>query len=173
MNMKDHILTALQEEFEEWEDLLTRMSEEQLTTPQLPSTWSAKDIVAHVYSWQRVSIARMEAAVANREPQFPKTPPEFDLDTENNVEGINAWFYETYRNDSWSTIHQNWSDGFHRLMELGWSMSERDLLDSSKYIWLKEQPLVLVLVSSYGHHQEHLDKLHAWLHEHGNTKVAG
>ena len=36
MNMKDHILTALSEQFNEWEELLTGMSEEQLTIPQLP-----------------------------------------------------------------------------------------------------------------------------------------
>jgi hypothetical protein len=90
MSMKDHILTALREQFDEWEELLTRMSEEQLTTPQLPSKLSTKDIVAHAYSWQQMSLARMEAAVHNREPQFPKAPPGFDLDTENDVDGINA-----------------------------------------------------------------------------------
>src|SRR6266540_7529772 len=98
----------------------------------------------------------MEAAVHNREPKFPEAPPEFDLDTENNVDGINAWFYETYRDRSWSTIHQNWREGFLRLLELAEPIPERDLLDSGKYAWLKGYPLAFVLVASYDHHQEHL-----------------
>ena len=167
MNMKDHILTALSEQFNEWEELLTGMSEEQLTIPQLPSKLSTKDIVAHVYSWQKISLVRMEAAVLNREPKFPEAPSEFDLDTENDVDGINAWFYETYRDHPWPTIHQNWRVGFLRLLELGEGITEKELLDSSRYSWLKGHPLAFVLVASYDHHQEHLDGLRAWVQQHG------
>ena len=39
MNMKEHVLTALREQFEAWEELLASMSEEQITTPLLPSKW--------------------------------------------------------------------------------------------------------------------------------------
>src|SRR5215210_3224284 len=49
MNMKDHILTALREQFNEWEKLLATISEEQRTTRQHPSKLSTKDIVAHAY----------------------------------------------------------------------------------------------------------------------------
>ena len=35
MNMKEHILTALREQFNSWEQLLARMSEEQITAPHL------------------------------------------------------------------------------------------------------------------------------------------
>jgi len=172
MNMKEHILAALREEFNQWEELLANLSEEQYTTPQLPSKLSTKDIVAHVRAWQQISIVRMEAAVLHREPQFPESPPEFDLDTENNVDGINAWFYETYHDHPWSTIHQQWREGFLRLLELGEGIAERDLLDSGKYAWLKGHPLVFVLVASYDHHQEHLDGLRAWFQQYGNTKTA-
>lgn len=172
MKMKDHILAALREEFNQWEDLLANLSEEQRTTPQLPSKLSTKDIVAHVRAWQQVSLARMEAAGLNREPQFPEAPPEFDLDTENNVEGINAWFYETYREQPWSSIYRAWREGFLRLLELGGAIAERDLLDSGRYAWLKGYPLAFVLVASYDHHQEHLDGLRAWAQQHGDMKIA-
>ena len=172
MNMKDHIVAALREEFDQWEELLANLSEEQLTTPHLNSKLSTKDVVAHVWAWQQISIVRMEAAVHDREPEFPESPPEFDLDTENNVDGINAWFYKTNRDHPWSTIHQNWREGFLHFLELGEVMAERDLLDSGRYSWLKGYPLAFVLVASYDHHQEHLDGLRAWLQQHGNMKIA-
>ena len=33
MNMKGHILAALREQFESWEELLISLGEEQITTP--------------------------------------------------------------------------------------------------------------------------------------------
>jgi hypothetical protein len=51
MNMKQHILAALREEFNRWEDLLASMSEEQITAPHLPSHWSIKDVIAHLRAW--------------------------------------------------------------------------------------------------------------------------
>ena len=80
-----------------------------------------------------------------------------EIDTEDNVDGINGWFYETYRDQPWSSIHRDWRDGFLRFLELGAAITERDLLDSSRYPWLHDYPLALVLVASYEHHQEHLD----------------
>ena len=56
MNMKDHILTALREQFNRWEKLLASMSDEQITAPHLPSNWSIKDVIAHLRAWQQRSI---------------------------------------------------------------------------------------------------------------------
>jgi len=71
MNGKQQILTTLREDFSRWEELLASMSEEQITAPQLPSNLSIKDVIAHLRAWQQRSIARLEAAVLNRNPSFP------------------------------------------------------------------------------------------------------
>jgi hypothetical protein len=42
MNMKDHILSALSEEFDSWEELLASLSEEQVTTPHFDFDWSCQ-----------------------------------------------------------------------------------------------------------------------------------
>jgi len=166
MNMKDHILAALREQFQQWEHLLAAMSEEQITTPQSPSAWSTKDVIAHTWAWLQVSLARMEAAVEDREPVFPSAPAQFDLATENDVDGINAWFYATYRDQPWPAICQAWKEGFLRFLELGGALTERDLLDSSRYPWMHGHPIAAVLIASYDHHQEHLDGLRIWLEKH-------
>jgi len=59
-------------------------------------------------------------------------------------------------------IHQNWRDGFLRFLELGEPISEKDLLDGDRYPWLKGYSLACILVASYDHHQEHLERLLAW-----------
>ncbi len=162
MNMKEHILTALREQFYHWEELLASMSVEQITAPLLPSHWSVKDEIAHLRAWQQRSIARLEAALYDRQPQFPKWLAGVDPDSEGSTEQINAWIYTAHRDQPWSEVHQNWKEGFLRFLDLGAQISERDLLDSGKYPWLGGRPLAFILLASYDHHQEHLDILLAW-----------
>lgn len=103
MNMKQHILAALREEFEPWEELLGSMSEKQLVAPLAPSQWSVKDEVAHLRTWQQRSIARVQAAQLGGEPEFPKFPEGLDPDAEESTEKINAWIYESNRELPWIT----------------------------------------------------------------------
>ena len=162
MDMKGHILAGLEEIYNRWEELLASMSDEQIAAHLLPSEWSTKDVIAHVRAWQQRSIARFEAALYNREPEFPKWLPGVNPDVEGVTEQINAWLYKTYRDQPWSVVHQNWREGFLHFLELGKRVSEIDLLDAGKYPWLKGYPLVLILLYSYDHHKEHLEKLLAW-----------
>ncbi len=171
MNMKDHILAALKEQFDRWEELLGAMENEQLDTPHLPSKWTIKDEIVHLRSWQLRSIARLEAALSDREPQFPKWLPGVEPDTEANTDLINDWIYQTSRDLPWQEVHQNWRDGFMKFLELGAKIPEKDLTDESGYPWMKGRPLALVLVASYDHHQEHYEKMVAWLQQHGEIKV--
>ena len=57
MNMKEHILAALREQFDRWEALLGGMAEERITAPQTTSEWSVKDVIAHLWAWQQRSLS--------------------------------------------------------------------------------------------------------------------
>jgi hypothetical protein len=174
MNDKKQILKMLKEEFNRWEELLASMSEAQITNPQLPSNRSIKDVMAHLWAWQQRSIARMEAALHNREPEFPKWPEALDPEPEGEPDELNAWIYETNREKPWSRVYGDWRAGFLRFLELGEAIPEKDLLDPGRYPWLEGLPLSAVLLGSYAHHhQEHFEPLLAWLRQHGSTKVAG
>lgn len=169
MNDKQAMLTTLRAEFNRWEALLGSLSEGQITAPHLPSSMSIKDVVAHLYAWQQRSIARLEAALLNTEPTFPLWLAGLDPEAEENLDQINAWIYETYRDRRWSSVHQDWRDGFLRFLELGAVISETDLFDTKKYPWLEGYALFAVLQGSYEHHHaDHLEPLLAWLPQHGD-----
>ena len=97
MNMKEHIRTALREQFHSWDEFLAGLSDEQILTPLTPSDWTIKDVLVHLWAWQQRSIARIEAALAGREPQYPDWPAGPDPDAEGVTEQTNAWIHETYR----------------------------------------------------------------------------
>ena len=129
MNMKDHILTALREQFNQWEELLSKLSEEQITAPHFDYDWSIKDGMAHLWAWQQISIARMEAGTGDREPQYPQWILSSGVDWEEDANRVNSLTFDTYHEKPWTEIYQNWKNGFQRFLELGNKISERDLLD--------------------------------------------
>lgn len=168
MNMKNHIIAALREQFERWEELLASMSEEQITRLHTLADWSTKHVIAHLWAWQQISVARMEAAREDREPQFPEWVAGLHPNWEENANQTNAWVYENYYEKPWSEIYQNWREGFRQLLEVSEEIREIDLLDSGRYAWLEGYPLADILLATYDHHQEHLEKLIDWLRKHGS-----
>ncbi len=149
--------------FDQWEELLAGMSDEQITSPRSPSPWSVKDEIAHLWAWQQRSIARVEAALHDHEPEFPEWVVGLDPDDEGNTEPINTWIYEKHRDLPWPQVHAMWREGYLRFLESGKGIAEMHLLNSGKYPWLRGCPLAFIYLASYDHHQEHLDKLIALL----------
>ncbi len=168
MNMKEHILSALREQIERWEVQLASMNESQIGAPLLPSNWSTKDVIAHVHTWQLRTIARMEAGLQDRPPVFSQWLPGVDIDDVGVTDPVNDWIYRSNRDRPWPELHQAWRSGYLRLLELAQQLDERDLMDESRYPWMGGLRLAETLLGTYDHHQEHLDKLRAWLQDHGN-----
>lgn len=161
---KQELLTALRDEFERWDKLLNRLSDNQILARELPSGLSVKDVVAHLMAWQSLSIARLQAALDNRDPEYELGPDGLDPDADENIEHINTWIHETYMSTPWSEVYRDWRSGFQRFLDLGVSLSEEALMQPARYPWLKDSPLSAVLASSYEHHhEEHYRPLRRWL----------
>lgn len=163
MNMKEHILAALQEQFDSWEELLAGLSETQINAPEFDLGWSIKDVMAHLWAWQQISIARMEAGEQEREPQYSDWIVNHIENWEEDADRVNALTFENNHDKPGSEIYENWRNGFQHFLKLGQAISERDLLDSDRYPWLKGYSLAFILIASYEHHQEHIEKLQNWL----------
>lgn len=159
MTMKQHILMALREQYERWDSLLASLSEDKATAPLPASTWCVKDVISHLWAWQQRSIARIEAAVHNREPQLPRWHDDLEPDSEGSTNQVNTWIFETYQDRPWADSVRAWSEGYRRFVQLAEQVSERDLLDGDRYPWLKGESLAVILLASYDHHQEHYEKL--------------
>lgn len=159
------MLMALREQFGRWEELLARLTPEQITAPQFDLGWSIKDVMAHLWAWQQISIARVEAAALDRVPIYPQWLVESQKDWEEDASQTNDRIYEIAHEKSWTEVCQDWREGFLRFLKIVEGIPERELLDWDKYPWLKGFSLAAVLLGSYEHHQEHLEKLLAWQQE--------
>jgi hypothetical protein len=167
MDDKIQTISMLKEEFNRWEELLNRIREEEITTPNLIGSMSIKDIVAHLTVWQQINVARLEGALHNQKPEYPEWHPEFDPESEEDLAKINAWIYESRHEQPWSDIHREWKERFLHLLELAEAIPEKDLVEVGKYPWLKEYPLSAVLLGSFEHHAEHREPLLIFLRQSG------
>ena len=159
MNMKGHLLAALREQFARWEALLASLNDEAVVAPRPDDNWSIKDVMVHLWVWQQISVARTEAAAADRDLTLPAWVGALGED----VDRTNAWAYATYRDLPWPEIDRRWRAGFARFIETGAMVAEKDLLDSGRYSWMKGYPLANSLLASYDHHQEHFETVLASL----------
>lgn len=170
MDMKAHILAALGEIYEAWEALLAGLDAAQRERPLEPEALSVKDELAHLMAWQQRSNARLEAALGGHDPRMPAwagvDPEDYD-----NTDMVNAWIFDTYHKQNWEQVYGAWRNGFRRLLAQSAQVPERELLDGSQYAWLEGFPLVNVLIATYDHHKEHIDKLEAWLGEHSESNA--
>jgi hypothetical protein len=150
---KEEIAGMLKAEFGRWEALLAELSEEEITARQLDANLSIKDVMVHLWAWQRRTVARMEAALSGREPELPAWPPELDPDADDPAP-LNAWIHAQNRERPWSSVRRDWRETFLRLIEQAEAVPEKDLLEPGRYEWLGGEPLSIILVSSYDHHHE-------------------
>ena len=162
---KEGVVSELTEMLDRWQGFLAGLSEEQATARGLPADLSIKDVVGHLRAWQQVSTARLEAAMEDRTPVLAGWPERLDvLDEEGDVDPTNASVHDTYRNLPWAQVHEMWSSGFHRFLELAEAIPESVLMEEGRYRWLSGHPLRLVLEGSLEHHQEHLEEVETHLH---------
>jgi hypothetical protein len=159
MNDKTQIINRLRDGFGRWEELLGGLSEEQIIAPGRVAALSIKDIIAHLTTWQEISVARMEAALQDSRPVFPGWPAEPDPETDADLNRVNARIYEMRRTEPWEKIHREWRERFLRFIELAEAMPDKDLLEVGRYPWMGGYALSAVLDGSYEHHEEHLEPL--------------
>jgi hypothetical protein len=171
MNDKGQIISKLTGVFNRWQDLIASLDEAQIIALQLPGRWSVKDVIAHLWTWQQISVARMDAAVNEMEPKYPQWWDTFGPDPEEDVDRTNAWIYETNRDKPWRAVYVNWKEQFQRYLELTSEIPEKDLLEVGRYTWMGKYALSASSMGSFEHHEQHLDTLLTWLRDHGQMKV--
>lgn len=170
MNSKQHFIDELAEIFNRWQVLLASLSEQQIHTPLVPSSWTVKDLVAHLWSWQQASVARMEAAIQDKAPNYPAWWVQRGPDPEEDLDGTNALLFQLSKDKPWKQVYSDWKSQFMRYLELTEQVVEKDFLQPGRYAWMGKFALADSTNGSLDHHKEHYEMLTKWLLEHRGIK---
>lgn len=156
MNEREQALAKLREVFDGWEQLLSGLSEAEITTAR-GTDMSIRDVIAHVAGWQQLSVERLSAALEHRDPVSPSWSLAANPD-DGDHDATNARIQAQADGKSWSDVHREWRTQFQHFLELGEAVPDEDLLTVGQFPWFyDEYALVGVLQGSYEHHQEHLE----------------
>jgi hypothetical protein len=155
---KAEFLRELDEENRNWEELLSSIGEARMEQPGVAGHWSVRDVIAHITSWRRRTVQRLQA-VAKGEPSSPPPPWPSDLNTDDK---INAWFYEQERGKSLREVLDDSRRTFQQLRAAVEAIPEAVLDDPKNFPWLEGQPLSAALLFSH-FRDEHEADMRAWL----------
>ncbi len=173
MSEKQNIVDDLAEIFNRWQVLLASLSEEQIYTQLAPSSWTIKDVVAHLWSWQQASVARMEAAIHDQQPSYPAWWVQRGPDPEEDVDGTNALLYRLSKDKPWKQVYADWQAQFLHYLELTKQIYEEDFFQDGRYVWMGKYAVADSTKGTLDHHKEHYETLTEWLIEHGWMKSKG
>jgi hypothetical protein len=153
---RDELIFDLVSMHDRWEEFLRRTPEEEIVRTQFEHGWSIKDFVVHLWSWQQISLSRLEAARQGGEPEYPEWLEGADpFVAEEHTEDFNARVRERNLARPWREVHQDWDQTFLHLIDLAKQVPERALFRADRFVWLMGYPLSGVLTGTLEHHEEH------------------
>lgn len=164
MATKQSLIDDLRNVFAVWQRLLAEMKVEDISARPASGKWSVAQVVTHLFGWLQVSVARVEAALGDREPDLPAWLGGADpFYAEEHVDEFNARMQQLHHDEPWPSRERAWRDLFDKFLKLVEDVPASVMTDSRRFAWLRGAPLSAVLEGASEHHWEHLERVRAEL----------
>lgn len=157
---KGELLHTLHSSANELERLLATIPAKHLAPSGEGDELTLKDTLAHIAYWQDSLADRIEAVLHNRPIEPPPGVPQAEVDR------LNRLAVESSRSRTWSQVHSDLQNSFHRITRLVESIDEAELFGQSRFHAIDHAPLWQTIADeSYEHYNEHLDFVRSWQEE--------
>jgi hypothetical protein len=158
---KSELIKWLTEERQKWDLLLAAIGEIRLDQSGVNGDWSMRDIVAHLTGWQRLLVAKLQAAADGRSEPLPMWPAEITSEGD-----INAWIYESNRLQTVRQVLDDANNVHEQLLATMQVLPEDSRIETIEgkfhVIWVGGQRFA---VGEFFHHfyDDHAADVLAWL----------
>lgn len=163
---KGEVVAAINRERDRWEALLAEVGEDRMLEPGPMGEWTFKDLADHLTAWRERGLRRLEAA-AHGQPE-PPPPWPAELDEDDKVDDINAWFREQGQDKLLGQVLDESRESYARLAEVVQRLPDEALTDPTYFAWTDGQALGAEIINGgfFGHlYDEHEEDLRRWLAE--------
>ena len=145
------LIRRIEESRVEMEELLTQLSETQLTTAGVAGSWSVKDLLSHISYWERDTIDVLRAAARGETPY---------LTGEEQTDARNAESVARNHDRSVAEVMAEYYHTLDTLIDAVRAFPDADLVEPDRFPWRKGRPLWrLVAGESYEHEREHREQI--------------
>ena len=157
---KTTLLDNMQRGYAALEAILTPLNEDQVTTAGVNGDWSIKDILAHIATWQRILVERLQAANRGEKPTTLLDP----YVNEAEIDRLNAQFYEESKGRPFAQVLADFRTSYRQIVEIVQTISDEELNDPQRFAWMRGEPLWRVIPGdTYAHYSEHIGSIQEWL----------
>jgi uncharacterized damage-inducible protein DinB len=155
------LLDRIQTSRADFDAAIARLTEEQFTAASADGGWSAKDVLAHVASWELSSIALLHHEPRHAAMGLEADTSSMDIDT------INQRLYELHRDRPPGEVLSMAHEAHERAVAVISSLEDSDLRRpfrdfSDEDLPDRDDPVVnWIAADTYEHYEEHLPAIRA------------
>lgn len=151
-DLREHI----QQSYGQLMELVSSLSEEQVTTPGVNGAWSVKDNLAHLTVWQNYTLASLRAIPTGQKPDA--FAPGLETEDEKNEH-----FYQQNKDRSLKEVLADLQEGYQGVLDALGGLSEQSL--NEPFPWSKQGNVVWESIAgnTYEHYEEHRANVLHWL----------
>ncbi len=160
---REELLERVRARHAEMEDLLSTLSEAQLTARILDAGWSIKDVLSHLVAWQEMMLGWIESGQRGIQPvRYTADFREVDHDREGTIDRLNDYLFQQNRDKPLETVLAEFRATHARVLQALSALTDQEIFDPHRYPWRRGVALLpLIGGNTYAHYEEHL----AWIRQ--------
>ena len=151
---KVELLAAIREERARLEEVLGRLSAEQMARAAASGAWSVKDTLAHISAWEQWMVRWAGQLLRGETPHGP-----MPVETEDELDRLNAENYERNRYRSLEAVAADFRRSYGDALRLAESLPEGALQAEHPDTWPHGPLWYGVAANTCWHYREHLDSI--------------
>jgi hypothetical protein len=135
-SVKERALSRLRSERAKLEGLLATLPPEQIEQPGAVGEWSVKDVLAHLYHWERLLLGWIADVRRGKNPPVPAPGIGW-----NDIDKLNEEIFQEHEFEPLETVQERFRSTHLELESLIESMSEEELSTPGAYPWTERTSL--------------------------------
>jgi hypothetical protein len=156
---KQEMLDLINTEWESLGAVLDQVDREAMAHAAVESTWTVKDIMAHISAWEKLMIQWLEESLRGETPQRPSPGESWD-----DLDLFNEQLHQENKAKTLDEVLLEFGAIHTKAVETVSAMEESDLLDPGRFEWRKGDPIWhLVAGNTWMHYEEHRVTISNWI----------
>lgn len=162
---KRELLDAMEQSHQDMVRLLASMSDAEKVAPILQGGWSAKDSLAHLVAWEKMTVDWMTRSLQGE--HVKRFIPGFEYDTDEQhvpvMERLNQHLYEQNKERPLDEVMKDFRATHRVIFDFVAQLDERDIFDPDRFAWRKGSPAAdMIGGNTYDHYAEHQGWIMEW-----------
>lgn len=140
---KIELIKACENERKALFDKITLLKPKDIDTKPICSSWTTKDVIAHLAQWHRMMLRWYKEGMDGKMPVMPEIGYSWKMTPE-----LNEKIYQDHKNDSWDKVEKDFNTTYDELQSIITKHTDKELFTKKVYPWTGTTSLGCYLISA-------------------------